>query len=532
MDASAPLADRPTPALRACDGVPWPSDDELEAEAAWARWAWRDDDATGAVPDLAIDDLTPLDPLSAAASDLDAILGQLELITTERHRLEAEEARLIATVLRDAAADPTPWVGPDPTIDLAWDDPRGRTVAAVRRDRVDLAQRAVAAEIAVRLRLSEQTVRTRATRVEVLQERCPALWEHFAAGTTSERHAIEASRLASSLPDDDTAAWELFDAGLADAAIQLVPAKFAVTARALRERVHAESLDVRHRRAARDRGVWMTAELDGMASLSALMPADRARGLMSRLDRAARHLHAAPDEERTLAQLRADVLADLGVAEPADAASAETSPRTGAHARASRPVSSGGSPPPVDRTVTTPRDDPPAPAPSPPPRRRPPGAPTGPTVVITVPVLTLLGADDAPPTLEGYGPIDLDTARRLAGEASSWVRLMTHPVTGAPLVLDRQMYRVPAALRRWLGVTSPTCFFPGCNRSARDCDMDHLTAWADGGTTDAENLEPACGHHHRLRHETGWTPAHDPATGDLRWTSPLGGTYDADPPPF
>jgi len=580
MDAPAPLTDRPTPALRVCDGVPWPSDDELEAEAAWARWAWSDEDARGTVSDFPDDDLSPLDPFSTAASDLDAILGRLELITAERHRLEAEEARLIAAVLRDAAADPTPWVGPDPTIDLAWDDPRGRTVAAVRRDRVDLAQRAAAAEIAVRLRVSEQTVRTRAARVEVLQERCPALWEQFAAGNASERHAVEASRLASSLPDDDRAAWELFDAGATEAAIQLVPSKFAVTARALRERVHAESLDVRHRRAARDRGVWMTAELDGMASLSALMPAERARGLMSRLDRAARHLHAAPDEERTLAQLRADVLADLGAVEPAGAASAETPPRNGAHADASRPTSPsvdsadaqrpissspdvrapgparsalppshsaesfpadgsgtadatpvGSSPPSADPPATT-SDRFPASTPPPPPRRRPPIAPTGPTVVITVPVLTLLGVDDAPPTLEGYGPIDLDTARRLAGEASSWVRLLTHPVSGAPLVLDRQTYRVPAALRRWLGVTSPTCVFPGCNRSARHCDMDHLTAWADGGTTDADNLEPACRHHHRLRHETGWAPSHDPATGDLRWTSPLGGTYDADPPPF
>ncbi|KTR86684.1 hypothetical protein NS220_18135, partial [Microbacterium testaceum] len=158
--------------------------------------------------------------------------------------------------------------------------------------------------------------------------------------------------------------------------------------------------------------------------------------------------------------------------------------------------------------------------------------PSSPTVVVTIPALTLLGADDRPATLDGYGPIDLDTARRLAGEASSWVRLLTHPVSGAPLVLDRQTYRVPAALRRWLGVTSPTCVFPGCNRPAHDCDLDHLTAWADGGTTDADNLAPECRHHHRLRHGTRWTPTQAPSAGDLQWTSPLGGTYGTDPPPF
>ncbi|MDF2666172.1 MAG: hypothetical protein K0R81_2022 [Microbacterium sp.] len=465
--------------------------------------AARHPDAEFSADHVLADDLDAvLDAAYASASDLDAVLGHLELIAAERQRLTAEEGRLIATVLRDAAADPTPWVGPDPTLDPAWDDSRGRTLGAVRRDHVDLAQRAAAAEMAVRLHLSEQTIRTRATHVEVLQERCPRLWDEFADGRTSERHAIESARLATSLPRDDET-WRAFDDGVADTATKLTPAKFAVAARALRERVHAESIDARHRRAARDRGVWMTPELDGMASLNALLPAERARSIMARLDRAARHLRAAPDEERTLAQLRADVLADLTTMPAPDRTTAGApSPAPGLREEA---VSTSA----AARTH-----------------------PSTPTVVVTVPALTLLGADDHPATMEGYGPIDLDTARRLAGEASSWVRLLTHPITEAPLVLDRQTYRVPVALRRWLGVTSPTCVFPGCNRRARDCDLDHLTAWADGGTTDADNLAPECRHHHRLRHETGWTPTHDPLTGELRWSSPLGGTHDIDPPPF
>lgn len=548
MDTSVPLADRPSPDPRSWDGVPWPADDEV----AWAQLldlgaaSHRDDvfstddvfssvhvrpEGAAADGEAADDDATDDDAATASASDLDAILGHLELIAAERHRLAAEEGRLIATVLRDAAADPTPWVGPDPTLDYTWSDARGRTAGAVRRDRVDLAQRAAAAEMAVRLRLSEQTVRTRATHVEALRERCPRLWDAFAAGRTSERHAVEAARLATSLPHDETA-WRAFDDGAAETAMRLTPTKFAVAARALRERVHAESIDARHRRAARDRGVWMTPELDGMASLTAFLPAARARSIMTRLDGAARHLHAAPDEERTLAQLRADVLADLVTVSSADLA---------ATGRSDAPVPKGEAPP---RVETTPRGEAPPRAETTPrgdSASRVGAAPTftttrthaaSPTVVVTVPALTLLGADDRPAILDGYGPIDLDTARRLAGEASSWVRLLTHPVTGAPLVLDRQTYRVPTALRRWLGVTSPTCVFPGCNRLARDCDLDHLSAWADGGSTDADNLAPECRHHHRLRHETRWTPTHDPVTGDLQWTSPLGGTYDTDPPPF
>ncbi|MDQ1122360.1 hypothetical protein QE412_000933 [Microbacterium trichothecenolyticum] len=122
MDLPTPFADRLSPTLRVCDAVPWPSDDELDAEAAWAH-----EMSSGA-------------PLSTVASDPDALLECLDMIAAERHRLAAEEGRLIATVLHDAAVDPTPWVGPDPTLDLAWHDPRARTVAAVRRDRIDLPQ--------------------------------------------------------------------------------------------------------------------------------------------------------------------------------------------------------------------------------------------------------------------------------------------------------------------------------------------------------------------------------------------------------
>ncbi|MEZ3157076.1 DUF222 domain-containing protein [Microbacterium sp. BWR-S6Y] len=585
---------RPTPEFRASDGVPWPSDDELDLDAEWAalresadvEW-WVASETVGGVPvgndpfeaghlgDEPSSAFTtggagarvPLSGPAAtdlAASALDATLGHLENVVAERHRATAEEYRLIAMVLADAVVDPTPWVGPDPTLDRAWSDARRRTIAAVRRDRIDLAQRAAVAEIAVRLHLSEQTVRARAARAEVLQERCPEAWRAFAAGRISERHAIETSRLADSLPADDVAlsaegcedpnpheetsdavgsqhpgavdsvdpdrdtadgsdregagapdshgaqgdadtdapatanaVWRAFDAAVTDRAVRLVPAKFAVAARAIRERVHAESLERRHRRAAADRGVWMTAELDGMASISALLPAASARGMMAQLDRAARHLRAAPDEERTLAQLRADVLADLIVRSDAPTSAASETFRDGA----------------ADGRPATP-------------------SPVQATVIVTVPALTLLGRGSDPAVLEGYGPIDLDTARRLAGDARSWIRLLTDPVTAAPLVLDRKTYRVPVALRRWLGVTSPTCAFPGCARRAAECDMDHRRAWAEGGGTDADNLEPTCRHHHRLRHDTLWSPLRTSSEEDAAWTSPLGGSYGADPPPF
>lgn len=474
MASLAPLADRSS-VTGAGQEAPGCSDDDLQADAdtAWAV-------------DLGLLDADERDPWMGepdsaqeeAATGLVGMMGVLAARSQEHARAAAESA-FIRRLVDAARADPTPWVGHDPTLDPAWIDVRGRTVAAVRRDRHDMAERAVVAEIAVRLRLSEQTVRARAAETEILQRRCPNLWRAFADGNVSERHATETARLAASLPEDP-ASWAEFDAGVVDRALRLAPARFVASARALRERVHAESRESRHRRAAQHRGVWLTPELDGMATLTAFLPATQASEVMARVDRAARHLRTRPDEERTLAQLRADAFADL--------------------------LTSGCAAPDIDGG-----------------RRA--------AVVVTIPALTLLGADDAPATLDGYGPIDLDTARRLAGDATSWIRVLTHPVTGVPLALDRTRYRVPTALRRWLGITSPTCIFPGCGRAARDCDLDHLRSWAEGGPTDDDNLAPECRHHHRIRHETRWHPTFGP-DGEYRWISPLGREVDADPPPF
>ncbi|MDQ1122573.1 hypothetical protein QE412_001146 [Microbacterium trichothecenolyticum] len=600
MDITAPPSDRSRPAPLWW-GVPWPGDDDLQAEAdtAWAVEVGLIDVGGfdgggldigrpapfGPVPSSCVDLAAPApshpaapalsDPAACALSDTAScdpvtLLRELEHHVRERHRATAAEYRLIRRLLQDAVADPVPWVGPDPTLDAAWADTRGRTVAAVRRDRRDLAERAAVAEIAVRLRLSEHTVRTRAAHAETLQTRCPEVWAAFAEGMISERHAVESARLATSLPDevagepvasapsdsaspadepttspddvevpsrelspdaeagspdpldgpvsgsgvesDERASWKAFDEGALDRALRLPPARFTVAARALRERVHSESLEARHRRAARDRGVWLTPELDGMATLTALLPADRAHDALTRVDRMARQLRAAPDEERVLSELRADVFADLLTVSGSGDAGSPAPDATGASGGAGAAdslgaASSAGASP-------TPR-----------PNRRA-------TIVVTVPALTLLGVGAEPAVLDGHGPIDLDTARRLAGQTTSWVRVLTHPLTGVPLALDRSTYRVPTALRRWLGVTSPTCVFPGCGRSARECDLDHLTAWAEGGVTDDDNLAPECRHHHRLRHETRWDPSRDPDTGDLRWTSPLGAEVPEDPPPF
>jgi hypothetical protein len=123
-----------------------------------------------------------------------------------------------------------------------------------------------------------------------------------------------------------------------------------------------------------------------------------------------------------------------------------------------------------------------------------------PRVLVTVPVLTLLGHTDEPAELDGYGPIDADTARRLAAHAPSFQRILTHPETGAYLSYGRTRYRVPADLAGYLRVRDGGCRFPGCGRRATGCDLDHSQPWWPDGQTRHDNLAHLCRKHHRLKH--------------------------------
>ncbi|MFH8251911.1 DUF222 domain-containing protein [Microbacterium sp. B2969] len=423
----------------------------------------------------------PPDRAPAPDASLHELAGhELEAFARQRRLAVAQEYRLIGEILREAELEPDFWTGPDPTLDPLWVDHRGRTVSAIRKERRDFAARAAAADVALRLRMSEATVRTRASHAEAMRERTPRLWSLFLAGRVSEQNAVTAASLAATLPADACEAWATFDARVVEVVEVLTPAKFRVAARAAREREHPESIEERHRRAADDRGVWSAAELDGMGSLGASMPAAKARAAWSRIDAIARRLAAAKGEERTLAQLRADVFADLLISGVTEAA--------GPNIRA--------------------------------------------IVAITVPVLTLLGASDEPAMLEGYGPIDIETAKQLAGSATSWIRVLTDPVTGTVLDVDRRTHRVPADLQRWIQVTQATCVFPGCSRPARECDLDHRLDWQYGGTTSSDNLDPACEHHHMIKHGTRWESYRCPATGVTWWVSPTGMRSASDPAPF
>lgn len=342
-------------------------------------------------------------------------------------------------------------------------------------DDLRIAHDAAVADLAVRLSLAETTVAILAHQASTLRARAPRTWTLFREGEISVANARKLADTLDGMPRDADSDAALDDRGVELA--RLAPARFAERMRVLRERLHPRDLTERHGEAADGRRVVREPLTDGMEWLGFHLRAADAQAAWERIDGAARHLAAAPGEGRTLDQLRADVGTDLlaGWNDPA------TAPRV--------------------------------------------------TVGVLVPMMTLLGLDDEPATLEGLGPIDAETARRLTAHAPSFHRILTHPVRATVLDVDRTAYRPPADLVRWLRVRDGTCRFPGCGRSAKHCDLDHSTDWAKGGRTAADNLAHLSKRHHTLKHRSRWTVEHGPG-GRLTWTSPTGHVSTSDPPPF
>ena len=120
------------------------------------------------------------------------------------------------------------------------------------------------------------------------------------------------------------------------------------------------------------------------------------------------------------------------------------------------------------------------------------------------------------------------TAWALAA-GGTWRRLVTDPVGGTVVDVGRTRYRPPAGLADLVRARDRACVFPTCQTPAERCDIDHLTAWSQGGTTSLDNLATLCEAHHRLKHTPGWALTRDQASGILSWHTPDKTVYQRHP---
>jgi Domain of unknown function (DUF222)/HNH endonuclease len=147
-----------------------------------------------------------------------------------------------------------------------------------------------------------------------------------------------------------------------------------------------------------------------------------------------------------------------------------------------------------------------------------------PAIQVTVGIGTLLGCNNQPAHLDGYGPITAALARHLAtDQTGTWRRLVTDH-TGQLLDYGRRTYRPPANLTHHIIARDQTCTFPSCRRPAKHCDLDHGEAWSNGGATTTDNISALCRRHHNAKHHASWriTRGQD---GTRQWTSPTGHRY-------
>ena len=158
------------------------------------------------------------------------------------------------------------------------------------------------------------------------------------------------------------------------------------------------------------------------------------------------------------------------------------------------------------------------------------GTGSDPAVQVTVAATTLIGLDDQPAELDGYGTITATMARHIATDpTATWRRLLTDD-EGRVLHAGTTTYRPPTHMTRTVIARDAHCMFPGCRRKARHNDLDHVQAFRDGDQTTTANLMSLCRRHHRLKHDATWTVQRDHRTGITTWTDSNGRRYRTRPP--
>jgi hypothetical protein len=350
----------------------------------------------------------------------------------------------------------------------------------------DVVMRGLRLELAAAMRITEYAAGNLIALAEALVQRYPEVMSALSDARINERHAeILVDGLDELEPD---VRGDLLGEALALAESQPV-GEFRRSLRKMVENARVVTLAERHEAALAHRRVSVEPVGDGMAWTHLLGPEIEAHAGLGRVTAIAKTIAAQEGETRTLDQIRADVMADLLI-----------EGTTTAHPTEARGIRA--------------------------------------TVVVTVPALALLEADDAavaaagsePASIEGVGPIPIGRARDLCGGDAQWMRVLTHPETGMVLSVGRTQYSPPASLRRLAKWRADRCMGPGCGMPASRCEVDHTIAWEHGGHTGLENLAPLCKGHHKVKHHGGWHLRQIPDSGGaVEWTSPAGRRYVVPP---
>jgi Domain of unknown function (DUF222) len=393
------------------------------------------------------------------------------------------------------------------------------------------AHESAVAEVGLMLRASARTAAARVGDAWSLCTRLPATLAALEQGriTLAKARILDAETL--NLSREHTA---LVEQQVLTKAQQQTPGQLRGATRRAVLTTDPAAARKRTEQARRERGVRMWPEPDGMATLSAYLPAGDATGVFAVLDEHARHA-GSPGDERSMEARRGDALVDL-VLGPTGSCSAGTDAARGRTAAQPSGQQNATGPTDDNTSENTPESAPAAGTPGPAGCRCECGRCRrggGVDVRVTIPYTALLGANDQPGELAGYGPIPAAVARDLAA-GGTWRRILTDPASGRPLDYGTTRYRPPTHLAELVITRDQTCQFPGCRIPAHRCDLDHNIPHdpATGtGPTSETNLGPKCRRHHQVKQTPGWSVTHHP-DGATTWTTPSGHQYHSQPPPL
>lgn len=379
----------------------------------------------------------------------------------EANRRAARQCEYLAEVLAYARAHPDLYVDHQSDVRPSGPLPPLGGMA-------ELALRCAVLEASSRLRLTEHEVRDAAATADRARVDVPRVWEAARDGLTSIDHVKAILSQVHAFADRPEGLVD-FDELLRDVAVAATVAGTRRQARAIADRLTDRTRTQRHAAAFARRHVYVEDVADGMSWVYGMVSTDRAHAIDRQLTRTAKQMSVEERDGRTAAQIRADLFADLLTG-------------TGSGQQAKN----------VKVLVTVPFDR---------------LVPEAQASVRTVPGVgaPAVGLDlNADCLIPGVGPIDDATARQLLLDAGAFTRVITDPVTGVILDMDRRARRATRAQREWLALRHGTCLRDGCTRLAIDADIDHHCAFhgPDRGATDITNLDPVCDPDHALKGTT------------------------------
>lgn len=507
---------------------------------------------------LSPEPLSPEQVFSRRAADLQAgfdsdaaLLDTARAATADMARAQAGRVRALAAF---AARRPSSLDRPDSDIGAA-----ARASRAARPETLRAVSEFCVDEVAVALSMNPHAAGTLLVQAVQLVDRLPVTLAALEAGQISWSHVLVACELIAPLaPDARRAAEER----LVPRAVGRAPSSWRPMVRRLVMKLDAEAIQARVAEAVRLRKVVVHPAPDGMATLSATLPAPVARAVEDALRQ---HATAArvPGDERTQGERMADCLVDLlldpgghGMTPVQAQLTIVATVRTLLGGDDPGEVSGDVVPASVVRDLATalgllPADAAeapsrrPSPSPAqcptePPPTAGPPCDPPGSSAAPAqdsrgAKLAELLATRDLRGTALSARPrvalVDERTGELAALTDAAGLGIATRQGRGLGPPPGAPGYRPTAALQAFVRLRDRRCQFPGCRARPSVCDLDHQQPWLAGGATAHDNLCGLCRHHHRLSHQApGWSLRRTEDRAGLVWTSPTGEVTVVRPP--